>query len=168
MGSLLNKVVYRGPGAIAVILIALILAPLSAQSYISFKRHTAMTVMTMDGAAVLKRGPDDMFHGYGYVNGHKVQFLLDTGASDVTLSESFADKIGIERGADIKYHTAGGIISGSDIRLDSIEIGGLVLRDVRAGTVPMDGHDDTVILGMSALGKLSLYKDADTMTLKPL
>ena len=49
-----------------------------------------------DGELVIPRGPDGHFRVAGRVNGQPVEFLIDTGASSVTVSEAFARAAGLD------------------------------------------------------------------------
>lgn len=108
------------------------------------------------------------FHHYvatGEIDGEPVEFMLDTGASDISVPESVARRIGLERGAPVRYQTANGVITGYSTVLDRVTLGDIVLRDVRASINPhMDGNN--VLLGMSFLRHLEFTQRGDTLTLR--
>ncbi len=89
----------------------------------------------------------------GYINGRKVTFLLDTGASDVSVPESIAYQLGLERGPEQTYQTANGLITGYLTRIERISIGDIELNNVRASINP-NSTDDEILLGMSFLNQL--------------
>ena len=102
------------------------------------------------------------------VDGTALRFLVDTGASDVSLSPADAERLGFDL-AELdytrRYRTANGMIRGAPVRLSRVAIGPIVLDDVRASVneAPMK-HS---LLGMSFLERLSGYEVAsETLTLK--
>ncbi|EIK96976.1 hypothetical protein PMM47T1_09961 [Pseudomonas sp. M47T1] len=105
------------------------------------------------------------FVASGMINGKPVQFMLDTGATDVAVSRSLAEKLKLPYGYPITVSTANGNAQGYRTRLDSLQLGDIVLKDVRAVAIPdMDG--DQVLLGMSALKQLEFSQRGGTMLLR--
>jgi len=101
----------------------------------------------------------------GRINGQTVIFFLDTGATDVVIPEQIANQLGLEKGQPYTASTANGNITVYATRLDRIEMGTIVLNDVRASINPsMDGKE--ILLGMSALKQLELLQQGKTLTLK--
>ncbi len=101
----------------------------------------------------------------GLINGKAVHFLLDTGATDVAIPESLARSFGLVRGAPVTVSTANGRTEGYRTRLDSLQLGDILLRDVRALVVPgLDGEQ--VLLGMSALKQLEFTQRGGTLLLR--
>lgn len=101
----------------------------------------------------------------GRINGSAVTFLVDTGATDVAVPESLADRLALPRHAGVISQTANGAVAGWRSQLDSLRLGGIVLRDVPATVLPGLG-DDTVLLGMSALKRLELVQRGRQLTLR--
>ena len=102
------------------------------------------------------------------INGVPVRFLIDTGASDVTLSPRDARRIGLETSRlafNRQYQTANGIVMGAPITLPQIRIGPIEVRDVPASVngTPLNAS----LLGMSFLERLSGYQvENGTLTLR--
>ena len=91
-----------------------------------------------------------------YVNGRRVNVMVDTGATIVALSSEDAAAAGIfPRSSDFtgRANTANGIARMAFVTLDSVTIGDITVRDVRAA-VAEPGRLSTSLLGMSFLGKL--------------
>jgi len=89
------------------------------------------------------------------VNGTAVQFLVDTGASGIALSQRDARRLGIdpkELGYTGIFSTANGTTRAAPVKLDSIQIGPLSANDVSAWV--NEGDLDQSLLGMSYLSKL--------------
>ena len=100
-----------------------------------------------------------------FINGQAVQFMLDTGATDVAIPSAVAERLGLARGVPVTVSTANGRSEGYRTRLDSVRLGAIELRDVRALVAPgLDGEQ--VLLGMSALKKLEFTQRGGTMLLR--
>jgi len=102
------------------------------------------------------------------VNSGRVHFLVDTGASTVALTLNDAKKSGIKT-RDLVYNvpisTAGGRNYAASIKLESVSIGGITIRDVEAMVVPKGLS--TSLLGMSYLGELQKVEATrDTLFLR--
>lgn len=102
---------------------------------------------------------DDHFRVNAVVNGHVTPFLIDTGASDVSLSMEDARRVGIDLDKlnfNRPYQTANGVTMGAQVVLDSIQVGDITVRNVR-GSV-MRGDAGISLLGMSFLNALGSYE----------
>ncbi len=88
-----------------------------------------------------------------------VRFLVDTGASDVVISPADARRLGFDPGA-LKfskiYQTANGTVYGAPVRLDTMTIGSIRVKNVRASVNGADMAQS--LLGMSFLDRLSRYE----------
>jgi len=101
----------------------------------------------------------------GRINGHPVRFLLDTGATDVSVPEHLAANLGLQRGYPLSMQTANGTITTFATTLERVELGAIRLRGVRAHINPnMSG--DEVLLGMSFLKGLELMQRDRNLTLR--
>lgn len=101
----------------------------------------------------------------GQINGMPVRFLLDTGATDVAVPEQLVERLGLERGVEITLLTANGRTTGYRTYLAHLQLGDIVLRDVRALIAPGMGNDQ-VLLGMSALRQLEFTQRDGTLVLR--
>ena len=105
------------------------------------------------------------FVASGHINGQPVDFMLDTGATDVAIPAQMAERLKLEQGFGVTLSTANGRTEGYRTRVDRLQLGDIVLRDVRAIVVPgLDGKQ--VLLGMSALNKLEFTQRGGTMLLR--
>lgn len=99
-------------------------------------------------------GPDGHYHLTADLNGVPVRFVVDTGASDMVLSRADAERIGIDP-AGLAYvgraQTANGMVATAPVRIDSVVLGGIEDRRVRA-TVTHRGLEDS-LLGMGYLSR---------------
>lgn len=100
------------------------------------------------------------FQANGKVDGRSVSFMVDTGASVIALTEREADRLGIRpmRGAyTASVSTANGVVRAAPVTLNSVDIGGLVVRDVRALVVPGGALSEN-LLGLSYLTRLKRFE----------
>ena len=100
------------------------------------------------------------FQANGRVDGRTVSFMVDTGASVIALTEREADRLGIRpmRGAyTAAVSTANGVVRAAPVTLNSVDIGGLVVRDVRALVVPGGALNEN-LLGLSYLTRLKRFE----------
>lgn len=114
---------------------------------------------------VLQRNRYGHYVANGEINQQPVVFLLDTGASDISIPEGLARQIGLKRGSALQYQTANGMITVYATRLAKVDLGGIVLQQVRASINPnMQGNE--VLLGMSFLKHLEFTQRGDSLTLR--
>lgn len=103
------------------------------------------------------------FQANGKVDGRSVSFMVDTGASVIALTERDADRLGVRpmRGDyTAAVQTANGMVRAAPVILSSVDIGGLVVRDVRALVVPGRGLSEN-LLGLSYLTRLKRFEYAN-------
>ncbi|MEQ8231611.1 MAG: TIGR02281 family clan AA aspartic protease [Gammaproteobacteria bacterium] len=120
-----------------------------------------------DGTAgvVLARNRAGHYVATGRINGVEAEFMIDTGATDVAVSEDVARAAGLARGPAQQVTTANGLAMAYLTRIDTLELGGIVEQDVRASIVPaMAGID--VLLGMSFLQRLDFEQRGDELRLE--
>jgi aspartyl protease family protein len=105
-----------------------------------------------DNQIKLRRAADGHYYVTSLVNGAPVRFMVDTGASDIVLTQSDARKAGIDPDA-LSYlgsaSTANGEVRTAPIRLDSLRIGPIEDTGLRA--VVNRGEMEQSLLGMSYL-----------------
>ncbi len=100
----------------------------------------------------------------GNINGRPVNFLVDTGASDVNIPAAVANKLNLVHGAPFYARTANGTVTVYRTRLDSVEVGGIRLDDLNGSINPhMEG--DSILLGMEFLKRLDFSQSGRELTL---
>jgi aspartyl protease family protein len=114
---------------------------------------------------VLQRNRSGHYMATGKLNGQSVNFLLDTGATWVSIPEKIANNLKLERGAPMEVSTANGVITTYATRIDTVSLGDIQLNNVRASINP-HAPDDDVLLGMSFLKKLEMVQRGDTLILR--
>lgn len=102
------------------------------------------------------------------VDGRRIDFLVDTGASVVALREASANRLGIfPKASDYtaKIQTANGTGKAARVTLNRIDINGITVRDVRAIVVP-DDQLAVNLLGMSFLSGVKWSHDRGKLVLE--
>jgi aspartyl protease family protein len=107
------------------------------------------------------------FMASGAINGRSgVSFMLDTGATTVAMSVADATRIGLDyqKGTPVRMNTANGVAMGYRLRLDSVRVGDVEVRDIDAivSQQPMP----FVLLGNSFINRFSMRRDAEQMVLE--
>jgi len=124
--------------------------------------------VTDAGEVVLTRDQSGHFRVVGSVNGTPVNFLVDTGASDVALSAADAKRVGFDPATlsyTRPYSTANGVVHAAPVTLGDISIGPITKTDVPA-SVSRAGLSHS-LLGESFLSQLSGYSvQGDKLILK--
>jgi aspartyl protease family protein len=103
------------------------------------------------------------FQTEGRIDGQRIDFMVDTGASVVALTEKSAARFGFRpsRGDyNATVTTANGTIKAARTRLAMVELGGLVVRDVDAMVLPDEALSEN-LLGLSFLSKLKRFEYAN-------
>lgn len=114
---------------------------------------------------ILKRNRYGHYVTQGKINNHSVTFLLDTGATDISIPDKIARKLNLKYGQERRYQTANGIIIGNLTLLNQVSIGDIQLRNIRASINPKMDHDE-ILLGMSFLKNIEFTQRGDTLILR--
>ncbi|NNJ73298.1 MAG: TIGR02281 family clan AA aspartic protease [Enterobacterales bacterium] len=114
---------------------------------------------------VLKQNRQGHYVTGGTINGTPVTFLLDTGATDVSVPEHIAKAVGMQQGRGIRVATANGVITAYESWISEVAIDNLIITDVDANINPAV-KDDFILLGMSALKKVEFTQQGDTLTIR--
>jgi aspartyl protease family protein len=117
------------------------------------------------GEVVLKRGRDGHYRAPGRIDGHPVDFLVDTGATQVAIPEALAQDIGLRAGTAFQAQTANGPTVAYATRLTSVSLGGLEAHNV-AGTIIASPGSEEVLLGMSFLSRFDIAISDGEMRLR--
>jgi len=105
------------------------------------------------------------FFAQGSINGEPLRFLVDTGATFISLGAADARRARIdlskgERGATM---TANGVARVWKVRLPSVKVGNITLHDIDA---TVHEHDMPIaLLGMSFLNRMEMRRDGMSLTL---
>lgn len=103
------------------------------------------------------------FQTDGKIDGQRINFMVDTGASVIALNEKSAAQFGF-RPSRADYNatvsTANGTVKAARTRLAMVDIGGLIVRDVEAMVLPDTALSEN-LLGLSFLSKLKRFEYAN-------
>jgi aspartyl protease family protein len=165
----MNRVTYIALAAVGIMsLIAAMFVPRSAEAPVDTAATGKAQKDEKSKAMTLIRDGSGQFTLRADVNGSEVEFLVDTGADVVALTEAEAEALGVlpdESEFEPTMQTASGTGYGAAVTLDEIEIAGQKLHDVEAVVVKDLG---TNLLGQSALRRLgSVELKGDKMVIKP-
>lgn len=116
-------------------------------------------VYASGGGATIRKEADGHFWATAYVNSMPVRFMVDTGATQVVLTERDARSIGInpdDLPRRARVSTAAGETQAGVVTLGRISVEGAEARDVQA--IVMDDRLDHSLLGMSFLNRFHNWK----------
>jgi aspartyl protease family protein len=145
------------------------------QARLKINKREVLLGMGMDTGGLVERaagGSVDIamnasgqFISNGQINGHVVEFLVDTGANTVSMTTDDARALGIDyqvdgqRGASA---TAGGVVRAWSVQLSSVQIGPIVVKNVQA-TVREAPRMGVILLGMTFLSHINLEHDGNRL-----
>ncbi len=116
---------------------------------------------------ILQRGRSGHYVFPGEINGRPVSFLLDTGATLVSVPAHLAVELGLVAGAPQQSVTANGTVATRATQIGVLAFGPFRLSDVRANLNP-GMTDDQILLGMSVLKQMEFTQRGDTLVLRPM
>lgn len=117
------------------------------------------------GEMVLTRARDGHYYADGEINGKPVKFMLDTGATQIAMSQRLANELGLSLGPSITLQTAAGPATGYPTRLARVRLGAIEMHDLGA-VVSEKMSDEAVLLGMNFLKRLEMVQRANQLTLR--
>jgi aspartyl protease family protein len=115
---------------------------------------------------VLAAGSGGHFFAAGAINGRAVQFVVDTGATSIAISQVEAERLGLDwrSGQRGMAATAGGAVVAHSLTLNSVRIGEVEVFNVAAVVIAADMP--AILLGNSFLSRFSMHRDSDVMRLE--
>ncbi len=119
------------------------------------------------GASVtLAADPRGHFVAEGSINGVPLRFLVDTGATLISLSSGQAKRLGVDylKGEPGLVSTANGVARVYRVRLDSVKVGEIVMHQVDA-LIHEGNALPVALLGMSFLNRVEIRRDGSQMVL---
>ncbi len=103
----------------------------------------------------------------GKINGKKVTFLLDTGATQISIPEKIAQRLQLKKGSPLQVTTANGAITVFSTKLDSVSLGAITLPNLRAHINPyMEGEE--ILLGMNFMRHLEMTQRNKKLLLRDI
>jgi aspartyl protease family protein len=136
----------------------------SASATVAPRTTVAMATEPSGGRSLsVPRDARGHFQTDGRIDGQRIGFMIDTGASVVALNETSAARFGL-RPARGDYNatvtTANGTIKAARTRIAMLDVGGLIVRDVDAMVLPDEALSEN-LLGLSFLSRLKRFEYAN-------
>jgi clan AA aspartic protease (TIGR02281 family) len=132
--------------------------------YVFFLRQeTPPAQVVGSGSIELSRARDGHFHIDGAIQGAPVRFLIDTGASTVSISQALAARIGLDCQAAAIFRTANGTVQGCSSRVSELEFGPFRIGNAAVAILP--DLTSEALLGMNALRQVRMEQEADKLRL---
>ncbi|MNQ60503.1 hypothetical protein D3C85_747850 [compost metagenome] len=116
----------------------------------------------------IARGNNGHFQVAGSIEGHPVQFLVDTGATSVAMNESQARRLGIDyrvKGLPMKASTAAGMVNAWRVTFDRVKVGGIEVLGVEGAVIEGEAPVE-VLLGMSFLNRVRWREEQGVLMLE--
>jgi aspartyl protease family protein len=115
---------------------------------------------------VIPAGRNGHFRTIGQINGRSVEFMVDTGASVISMGQAEADRLGIDyrSGTPGLARTANGVIPTRSVVLSAVRIGDVEIANVEASVSP--GTLGIVLLGNSFLTRFQMKRENDVLRLE--
>ncbi|NBC48263.1 MAG: TIGR02281 family clan AA aspartic protease [Gammaproteobacteria bacterium] len=163
--SRLGKAMLFAAWIVGVVLLATLF-----QNYLSHKRNPNQDLALQAGPSgapqvVLQQNRSGHYVATGSINGEEVVFMLDTGATTVSLPLELARQLGLRLQPGGMSKTANGLVRTWTTRLDRVSLGGLSARNLRATVLP-NFPGDQVLLGMDFLRRFELIQRGGELTIR--
>lgn len=128
--------------------------------------YSTLSVPNARASVVLLPDKNGHFVTLGSINGASVRFLVDTGATMVSMNLEDARRAGVnylagERGYS---QTANGVAPIYKVKLGKVSLGDITLQNID-GVVHEGSAMPVVLLGMSFLGRLEMRQQGNSLTL---
>lgn len=132
----------------------------------SYHPNRNLSVQPGQSELVLKRSRSGHYLAPGTINGEAAVFLVDTGATQVSVPAHLGDALGLSAGAAAQVMTANGPVTVRATRIAELGLGPFVVRNVPAHLNP-GFRQNEILLGMSVLKHLEFTQRGDTLILRP-
>ncbi|MDP1897861.1 MAG: TIGR02281 family clan AA aspartic protease [Sulfurimicrobium sp.] len=118
------------------------------------------------GEIVIPRSSDGHYYVTGAINGQAVDFMVDTGATTVSVDTDFARRAGLPSGRPEQFRTAGGVVMGEVVHGLTVEAGGIRVHGLRVVVGIKTGLGEPALLGANFLRYVDLILSDDKMILR--
>lgn len=115
----------------------------------------------------LKQNRQGHYVANGKINGETVTFLVDTGATSVSVPAHLGNKLGLRPMGRGIARTANGNVEIAFTSIDNLQLGEISLNNVEASLNP-GMRDDHILLGMSVLRQLEFTQRGEWLILRTL
>ena len=101
----------------------------------------------------------------GEINGKPVTFLVDTGATEISIPANLQTYLQLKAGRSFSVSTANGVASVYSTRLGELKLGEILLTDIKAH-LNSGLPDDQILLGMNVLKNMELVQRGDSLIIR--
>ncbi len=136
---------------------------MSSEPSVAAAATTQAPAVSGNRSVTIPRDRRGHFQVEARVDGRRLDFMVDTGASVIALTSADAKRLGIFPSFNdykVQVRTANGTVKAAAVTLNSVDVGGLVVRDVKALVVPDNALSEN-LLGLSYLTRLKRFEYAD-------
>ncbi len=135
-------------------------------AYFAMQAFTARKIASETGAGeiVIPRSRDGHYYVEGSVNGQPVTFMVDTGASTVSIDSRTAQAASVPPGYGATFNTASGVTQGEMVPKQRVTVGGFRIEDISVAVIPRLG--EIALLGQNVLRHLDVTQSGDRMILR--
>ena len=133
-------------------------------------QHISSSFKKPVGGNTVSIAPDSggMYEVNGTINGFQVKFLVDTGATSISMNRNHARRIGINykmEGKEGLSQTASGLSKIYIVNLKTVMVGGIKLRNVQAAVHDGD-FPRIILLGNTFLGRVKMIREGQMLRLE--
>jgi aspartyl protease family protein len=158
----LGKSMIYAAWIVALLLLTLLFNHFLEQQHNPNQELTVQSYPNGTREVVLQRNRFGHYVASGTLNGMPVVFLLDTGATILSIPETIARRLNLSRGTPMEVSTANGTVTTYSTTIDKVALGPIELQQVTASINPHT-QEDEVLLGMSFLKQLEFTQRGDTL-----
>ena len=150
-------------------IIGFLLLALIFSKVVDYQNNPNQSVATSQSSQfqeiVLERNRYGHYVFDGEINGKSVTFLVDTGATRISIPANLQTYLQLKAGRSFSVSTANGVVSVYSTRLDELKLGEILLTDIKAHLNP-GLPDDQILLGMNVLKNLELVQRGDSLIIR--
>ncbi len=147
----------------------LVILSYSFKQYLDEKNNPNQDIQTRwDGQTHevrLKQNHFGQYQASGWINNAPVTFLVDTGATFISIPQSIAEKLQLKAGYPMQSATANGRITVYATMLDSVRLGEIELKNVKA-TINPHMRINQILLGMNFMKDMEITQKQQQLILK--
>ena len=160
----IGKFMFFGMWIALLGLLVLIFNNLLEQQYNPNQQLVSQQTTQGNIEVILERNKFGHYVSSGTINNQPVVFMLDTGATDISVPAPVAKRLSLQAGRPSTYQTANGNITVYKTVINNVNLGGIQLNNVRASINPHMQNEE-ILLGMSFLKHLEFAQKGNTLTL---
>ncbi len=131
--------------------------------YFNERQAPKVAVSLTRGEIVIPRSLDGHYYVRGAVNGYPIDFMVDTGASIVSISNETSRAANLPSGTPANFSTAGGVVRGEIVSGQTVEAGGIAVSGL---SVSVGIQGEMALLGQNFLRRVDVIQSNDRMILR--